>query len=246
MPATISAEPRRELATRCRQHGDDEERREDDLDDDRCTEAAEAVAVPPVGGEVAALPTVSTAGDPEDDDGAEDPSGDLCPPRPHGMAYRDLVRQQEPERDRRVDVAAADRSDHVGHQQQGEAEGQGDAERVDRVAGEDGAARTDQDEHRRADELGGDDRLVGRDHAPGVGDRLARRHRRRVFRRRHRRRACRRGRWRHSRLHEGGPYPTASVPSVDERSEYTPAERAPATCCLRMTAMGFGGAAPDV
>ena len=133
-------------------------------------------------------------------------------PRPERMAQRDLVRQQQPERDRRVDVASADRADHVRHEQQGEAERRRDAERADRLAGEDRAPRSEHDQHGGAHELGGDDRLVGRDHAPGVGDRLTRRHGRRVLRRRrHGDRGIRRRRERNARLHEGGPYPTASV-----------------------------------
>ena len=65
---------------------------------------------------------------------AEDPAEHLGAPREDGVAQRDLLRQQHPERDRRVDVAAADRPDHVGHDQQGEAEREGDAEDADASA----------------------------------------------------------------------------------------------------------------
>ena len=66
----------------------------------------------------------------------------LGDPGVDGVARRDLLGQQHPERDRRVDVAAADRPDDVGHDQQGEAEREGDAEDADVVGGEDRAARS--------------------------------------------------------------------------------------------------------
>ena len=78
------------------------------------------VAIPPVGGEAAALPPVAAAGDAVDHRRPEDPAEDLGDPRVDGVAAAITLRvSQHPERDRRVDVAAADRPDHVGHDQAG-------------------------------------------------------------------------------------------------------------------------------
>ena len=105
-----------------------------------------------------ALPAVAPAGDAVDHGRPEDAAEHLGDPGVHGMAERDLPGQPHRQRDRRVDVAPADRSDDVGHDQQGEAEGEGHAEVADLVVGEDRRARTEHDEHGRADELGGGDR----------------------------------------------------------------------------------------
>ena len=115
---------------------------------------------------------VAGVGDDEEDQAAEERADDLGDPVVAGLDEGDLAGQEERQRDRRVDVAPRDVADRVRHRQQGEAEGEGDAERAHRVGGEDRRARPDDHQHARADRLGGEDLEVRR---AGGGDRLGRR-----------------------------------------------------------------------
>ena len=158
---------------------DDEERREQDLDDDRASEAEAAgrELVPAVGGEPAVLRGLREAlragkGDQEDErrgDGAADDLGDdvadRSPPRESSCG-------SEAEGDGRVEVAARDRTERVSAGDDGQTDGERDADEADALVGrlgpfaepggEDGRAENAEHEQERSEPLGDERRTGGR------------------------------------------------------------------------------------
>jgi hypothetical protein len=155
-----TTEADREVAARRGQHDVHEQRREHDLHEHRRHDpvAAGAVLVPAVGGEVVlAAEAVDVVGDGVDDEPADRRADELPHPVERGLGPGQLAGQDHAQRDGGVDVATGHVADGVGHDQEAEAEGQGDPEDADAIPGQDGATGATEHEHRRSDHFGGED-----------------------------------------------------------------------------------------
>jgi len=86
----------------------------------------------------------------QDDGRAQDGAYYLGQNVPAGVPQLELLGQQESQRDRRVDVAAGNRADHVHHCQQGQPEGERDAQKADLVACQYRRTTATDHEHERA------------------------------------------------------------------------------------------------
>src|ERR1700704_99207 len=74
-------------------------------------------------------------------------------PIAHGPAELAPAADEQPERHGRIDVTARDRADRVCHREQRQAEGEGDAEVADVIAGEHRRPNTAEHEHERTQQL---------------------------------------------------------------------------------------------
>src|SRR6056297_1855912 len=146
---------------RGRAEDDDQEPGGQDHFDQQCRHqsvAARRKRAEPVGGEAPGRPARRTGCDGVEEDRGDEPADDLRDPVERHLGPGEAAADREAERHGRVEVAAGDVADRVGHRQDREAEGERDAHEADaqfgKAGGEDGTAATAEYEPEGAEGFG--------------------------------------------------------------------------------------------
>ena len=159
-PMAMPAKPAGALRAGRAEDDEDEARGQDELDQEAGEEAVAAgrVGAVAVRGEAAGGPVGLAGGDEVEDDRGDEAADHLGDPVGDELAPGEAAADGEAERDRRVEVAAGDRADGVGHGEHGQAEGERDAGEADaelgEAGGEHGAAAAAEHEPEGAECLG--------------------------------------------------------------------------------------------